>query len=59
MALHIGEVTSTVNVEGVPGTAGAPDPKASPPWERLEKHRSLTEAVREETRRTAEEGFDG
>lgn len=59
MGLHIGEVTSTVNVQGVPATGGAAGAQASPPWDRLEKHRALTETLREDARRTAEEGFDG
>lgn len=59
MSLHIGAVTSTVNVEGVPPAGGASGAKASPPWELLERHRSMGEVVREDARRTSEEGFDG
>lgn len=59
MSLHIGEVTSTVNVEGVPPAGGAAAAKAPPPWELIEKHRAMSEVVRDDARRTAAEGFDG
>jgi len=62
MSLHVGEVTSQVEVHGTPGAAGldaAPDPIRAPVWEQRERHRELAEAERESGRRTAGEGFDG
>ena len=60
MSLHIAEVTSAVNVEGVPAAGGAgAGTRTVPPWELRERHRRLTEEVRDESRRTASEGFDG
>ena len=62
MSLHVGEVTSQVEVQGTPGAAGTPAASggASPPaWELRERHRELAEDERESGRRTAGEGFDG
>ncbi|HEU5387296.1 MAG TPA: hypothetical protein VFV73_15460 [Streptosporangiaceae bacterium] len=62
MSLHVGEVTSQVEVHGAPGAAGTTGASgsASPSaWEQRERHRELAEAEREACRRTAEEGFDG
>ena len=61
MSLHVGEVTSQVEVHGTPGAGEAPAASgASPPiWEQRERHRELAEDERESCRRTAGEGFDG
>lgn len=62
MSLHVGEVTSQVEVHGTPGAGGVPAApgSASPPiWEQRERHRQLAEDERESGRRTAGEGFDG
>jgi hypothetical protein len=62
MSLHVGEVTSQVELHGTPGASGTPAApgSAGPPiWEQRERHRELTEAERESCRRTAGEGFDG
>ena len=62
MSLHVGEVTSEVEVHGTPGAGGAPTASgsASPPiWEQRERHRELAEDECESRRRTAGEGFDG
>lgn len=62
MSLHVGEVTSQVEVLGTPGAAGIPAAagSASPPiWEQRERHRELAEDERGSCRRTAGEGFDG
>jgi hypothetical protein len=62
MSLHVGEVTSQVEVHGTPGAggnaagSGSPGP---PVWEQRERHRELTEDEHESCRRTAGEGFDG
>jgi hypothetical protein len=62
MSLHVGEVTSQVEVNGTPGAGGAPAAPGSPGppvWEQRERHRELAEDERESRRRTAGEGFDG
>jgi hypothetical protein len=62
MSLHVGEVTSQVEVHGTPGASGtaAASDSASPPiWEQRERHRELAEDERESCRRITGEGFDG
>jgi hypothetical protein len=60
MSLHIGEVTSAVSVEGVPAASAASAGAGPvPPWELRERHRRLSEELRDEAQRTAGEGFDG
>ena len=60
MSLHIGEVTSAVSVEGVPAASAASARAGpAPPWELRERHRLLSEELRDEAQRTAGEGFDG
>ena len=59
MSLHIGEVTSQVEVHGTPGAGGstAASGSPSPPvWELRERHRELAEDERESRRRTAGRG---
>jgi hypothetical protein len=62
MSLHVGEVTSQVEVQGTPGAGGSTAASGSPNppvWEQRERHRELAEDERESRRRTAGEGFDG
>jgi hypothetical protein len=63
MSLHIGELTSQVNVSGTPPASGSAesDEAARPmqPWDRLEQHLALAHEERSIERRTAGEGFDG
>ena len=62
MSLHVGEVTSQVEVHGTPGAGGiaaAPGPAQPPIWEQRERHRLLAEDECESHSRTAGEGFDG
>jgi hypothetical protein len=62
MSLHVGEVTSQVEVHGAPGAGGIPaaaDSPGPPVWEQRERHCELAEHERESCRRTAGEGFDG
>jgi hypothetical protein len=62
MSLHVGEVTSQVEVHGTPGAGGIPAGPGSPSppiWEQQERHRELAEDEHESRRRTAGEGFDG
>ncbi len=62
MSLHVGEVTSQVEVQGTAGAGGVPAASGSPSppiWEQRDHHRELTEDEHESRRRTAGEGFDG
>lgn len=62
MSLHVGEVTSQVEMHGSPDAGGIPsaaDSPRQPSWEQRERHRELAEDERESCRRTAGEGFDG
>ena len=62
MSVHVGEVTSQVEVHGSPGadgTAAGPGGPRPPVWEERERHRELTEDEHESRCRTAGEGFDG
>jgi hypothetical protein len=59
MSLHIGEVTSQVDVQGVgaPAAQGGGGAKA-PIWLERERHRRLVEDEAERRARVAGEGFD-
>lgn len=62
MSLHVGEVTSQVEVHGTPGAGevlAASSSATQPIWEQRERHRELAEDERESRRRIAGEGFDG
>jgi hypothetical protein len=62
MSLHVGEVTSQVDVHGTPGAGGTPagpGGSAPPIWEQRDRHRQLAEDEQESCWRTAGEGFDG
>ena len=59
MSLHIGEVTSTVELAGVPVAGDRPVTTQPPIWDQRERHRRLAELDRDAHHRTAGEGFDG
>jgi hypothetical protein len=59
MSLHVGEVTSTVEMSGVPAAGDRPATAEPPIWDQRERHRRLVELDRDEHCRTAGEGFDG
>ena len=60
MTLHVGELTSQVDVQGVAGATAPPGGDKKPsPWEERERHRRLAEEERERRARVAGEGFDG
>ena len=61
MSLHVGEVTSQVEVHGTRrrGITAASGSASPPVWEQRQRHRELAEDERESCRRTAGEGFDG
>jgi hypothetical protein len=64
MAVHVGELTSEVQVAGVAGGPPGPDRGAGPQplqpsWAERERHQRLAEDQRRDRARVAEEGFDG
>lgn len=64
MSVNIGEMTSEVTVSGTPPSSGPSESVGeaahpTPPWDRLEQHRSVSHEQRSLERRTAGEGFDG
>jgi len=61
MSLHIKDVTSQVEVTGVPSAGPGPagKPRNPPSWEEQERFRQLAEKDRAARRRVCGEGFDG
>ncbi|WP_138760652.1 hypothetical protein [Modestobacter altitudinis] len=60
MTVHVGEVSSEVDVQGMgsPGTAAAQAPRPKP-WDEQQRHRELAEEHLHDRARTAGGGFDG
>jgi hypothetical protein len=60
MSVHVGEVSTQVEVQGVAGQAPpAPAPARPPTWDERQRHRELTEDDARSRARTAGGGFDG
>jgi hypothetical protein len=64
MSVHVGEVSSTVEVAPAPGAPAAAGPAVpgakplAPTWQELERHRAITLAEAESRARTEGGGFD-
>jgi hypothetical protein len=65
MSVHVGEVSSTVEVASASGTpaasaspAGPAAKPLAPTWQELERHRAITLAEAESRARTEGGGFD-
>jgi hypothetical protein len=61
MTVHVGELTSQVEMAGVAAAAGAPaGPPARPPgWQEAQRFAELAEDRERARARTAAGGFDG
>jgi hypothetical protein len=62
MSVHVGEVSSTVEVApagaAAAGSAGPADKPLTPTWQELERHRATAAAEAESRARTEGGGFD-
>ena len=62
MSIHVGEVSSTVEVAPPAAPAAAPGGPAerplAPAWQELDRHRALCTAVAESRARTEGAGYD-
>ncbi|SHN83716.1 hypothetical protein SAMN05660350_03475 [Geodermatophilus obscurus] len=60
MTVHVGEVSSSVELQGVPGQRPAPAAPDRPAgWDERQRHRELAEEEARLRARTAGGGFDG
>ena len=63
MTTHVGEIASTVELQGVgvpAGSGGGSSAAArSPGWDERQRHRDLVEQERRAAERTCGDGFDG
>jgi hypothetical protein len=60
MTVHVGEVSTQVEVQGVGGPPAAPAAPSRPPgWDERQRHRDLAEEQARSLARTAGGGFDG
>jgi hypothetical protein len=62
MSIHVGEVSSTIEVAQPDATSGGPGGQAerplAPTWRDLERHRTMCEIEAESRARTEGAGFD-